>query len=160
MPWLYLKGISTGACGEALAALLGPETPGLSASTIARLKEAWQDAGKAFDFCLEAYRAKYDKAVACLAKDRDGRLAFYDFPAEHWKHIGTTNPIESTFATVRLGTTKTKGCLSRMTALTMVFKRRQSASKKWRRLDGSHQIAGTIQGVKFKDGEKLTERAA
>ena len=82
------------------------------------------------------------------------------FPAEHWKHIRTTNPIESTFATVRLRTTKTKGCLSRMTALTMVFKLCQSASKKWRRLDGSHQIADIIQGVKFKDGEKLTERAA
>ena len=84
----------------------------------------------------------------------------YDFPAEHWKHIRTTNPIESTFATVRLRTTKTKGCLSRMTALTMVFKLCQSASKKWRRLDGSNQIADIIQGVKFKDGEKLTERAA
>ena len=73
-------------------------------------------------------------------------LAFYDFPAEHWKHIRTTNPIESTLATVRLRTTKTKGCLSRMTALTMVFKPCQSAAKKWRRLDGSHQIADIIQG--------------
>ena len=76
-------------------------------------------AEKAFDFFLEAYGPKYDKAVACLAKDRDVLLAFYDFPAEHWKHIRTTNPIESTFATVRLRTTKTKGCLSRMTALTL-----------------------------------------
>ena len=117
-------------------------------------------AEKAFDFFLKAYGPKYDKAEACLAKDRDVLLAFYDFPAEHWKHIRTTNPIESTFATVRLRTTKTKGCLSRMTALTMVFKLCQSASKKWRRLDGSHQIADIIQGVKFKDGEKLTERAA
>ena len=117
-------------------------------------------AEKAFDFFLEAYGPKYDKAVACLAKDRDVLLAFYDFPAEHWKHIRTTNPIESTFATVRLRTTKTKGCLSRMTALTMVFKLCQSASKKWRRRDGSHHIADIIQGVKFKDGEKLTERAA
>ena len=302
LPWLYLKGISTGDFCEALAALLGPEAPGLSASTIARLKEVWQGelehwqrrdlsakrhvyfwadgvyfsprldhdkqcmcviigadelgrkellaiadgyresaqswrevlldlkrrglaiapelatgdgalgfwkalrevygttreqrcwvhktanvlnklpksvqprakqhlqdiwmaetravAEKAFDFFLEAYGPKYDKAVACLAKDRDVLLAFYGFPAEHWKHIRTTNPIESTFATVRLRTTKTKGCLSRMTALTMVFKLCQSASKKWRRLDGSHQIADIIQGVKFKDGEKLTERAA
>ena len=87
-------------------------------------------AEKAFDFFLEAYGPKYDKAVACLAKDRDVLLAFYDFPAEHWKHIRTTNPIESTFATVRLRTTKTKGCRSRMTALTMVFKLCQSASKK------------------------------
>ena len=78
-------------------------------------------AEKAFDFFLEAYGPKYDKAVACLAKDRDVLLAFYDFPAEHWKHIRTTNPIESTFATVRLRTTKTKGCLSRMTALTMTL---------------------------------------
>ena len=117
-------------------------------------------AEKAFDFFLEAYGPKYDKAVACLAKDRDVLLAFYDFPAEHWKHFRTTNPIESTFATVRLRPTKTNGCLSRMTALTMVFKLCQSASKKWRRRDGSHQIADIIQGVKFKDGEKLTERAA
>ena len=124
------------------------------------MAETKRDAEKAFDFFLEAYGAKYDKAIACLAKDRDVLLAFYDFPAEHWKHIRTTNPIESTFATVRLRTTKTKGCLSRMTALTMVFKLCQSASKKWRRRDGSHHIADIIQGVKFKEGEKLTERAA
>ena len=302
LPWLYLKGISTGGFGEALAALLGPEAPELSASTIARLKEVWQgelehwrrrdlsarryvyfwadgiyfsprldhdkqcilviigadelgrkellaiadgyresaqswrevlldlkrrglkvapelatgdgalgfwkalrevygtareqrcwvhknanvlnklpksvqprakqhlqdiwmaetkrEAEKAFDFFLEAYGAKYDKAAACLAKDRDVLITFYDFPAEHWKHIRTTNPIESTFATVRLRTTKTKGCLSRMTALTMVFKLCQSASKKWRRLDGSHQLAEIIRGVKFKDGEKLIQHAA
>ena len=85
------------------------------------MAETKRDAEKAFDFFLEAYGAKYDKAVACLAKDRDVLLAFYDFPAEHWKHIRTTNPIESTFATVRLRTTKTKGCLSRMTALTMAM---------------------------------------
>ena len=302
LPWLYLKGISTGDFGEALAVLLGPQAPGLSASTIARLKEVWQgelehwrrrdlsarryvyfwadgiyfsprldhdkqcilviigadelgrkellaiadghresaqswrevlldlkrrglkvapelatgdgalgfwkalrevygtareqrcwvhknanvlnklpksvqprakqhlqdiwmaetkrEAEKAFDFFLEAYGAKYDKAAACLAKDRDVLITFYDFPAEHWKHIRTTNPIESTFATVRLRTTKTKGCLSRMTALTMVFKLCQSASKKWRRLDGSHQLVEIIRGVKFKDGEKLIQRAA
>jgi transposase-like protein len=302
LPWLYLKGISTGGFGEALAALLGPGAPELSASTIARLKEVWQgelehwrrrdlsarryvyfwadgiyfsprldhdkqcilviigadelgrkellaiadgyresaqswrevlldlkrrglkvapelatgdgalgfwkalrevygtareqrcwvhknanvlnklpksvqprakqhlqdiwmaetkrEAEKAFDFFLEAYGAKYDKAAACLAKDRDVLITFYDFPAEHWKHIRTTNPIESTFATVRLRTTKTKGCLSRMTALTMVFKLCQSASKKWRRLDGSHQLVEIIRGVKFKDGEKLIQRAA
>ncbi len=124
------------------------------------IAETKQDAEKAFDFFLEAYGPKYDKAAACLAKDRDVLLTFYDFPAEHWKHIRTTNPIESTFATVRLRTTKTKGCLSRKTALTMVFKLCQSASKKWRRLDGSHHLAEIIRGVKFKDGEKLTERAA
>ena len=107
-----------------------------------------------------AYGAKYDKATACLAKDRAGLLTFYDFPAEHWKHLRTTNPIESTFATVRLRTIKTKGCLSRTTALTMVFKLCQSAAKKWRRLDGSHRLAEIVEGVKFKDGEKLIERAA
>jgi transposase-like protein len=302
LPWLYLKGISTGDFGEALAALLGPEAPGLSASTIVRLKEVWQGeldrwqrrelstrryvyfwadgvyfsprldqdkqcilviigadelgrkellavadgyressqswrevlldlkrrgltigpelatgdgalgfwkalrevygqtreqrcwvhktanvlnklpksieprakqhlqeiwmaetraaAEKAFDFFLEAYGPKYDKAAACLEKDRDVLLSFYDFPAEHWKHLRSTNPVESTFATVRHRTTKTKGCLSRKTAMTMVFKIGQSASKKWRRLDGSHHLAEIIKGVKFKDGEKLIERAA
>ena len=302
LPWLYLKGISTGDFSEALAALLGPQAPGLSASTIVRLKQVWQDemehwqrrdlsarryvyfwadgvyfsprldhdrqcilviigadefgrkeplaivdgyresaqswrevlldlkrrgltiapdlaigdgalgfwtalgevygptrdqrcwvhktanvlnkmpksiqpkakrhlqdiwmaetktvATAAFDFFLQAYGVKYHKAAACLAKDRDALLTFYDFPAEHWKHIRTTNPIESTFATVRLRTTKTKGCLSRLTALTMVFKLCQSAAKKWRRLDGSPQLVEIIQGVKFRDGEKLTERAA
>ncbi len=302
LPWLYLKGISTGDFSEALAALLGPAAPGLSATTIGRLKAVWQDelagwekrdlsarryvyfwadgiyfqprmehdkqcilviigadqygrkelvaiadgyresaqswrevlldlkrrglemapelavgdgalgfwtalreihattgeqrcwvhktgnvlnklpksvqakakarrqdiwmaetkaaAETAFDFFVAAYRAKYDKAADCLAKDRDALLTFYDFPAEHWKHLRTTNPIESTFATVRQRTTKTKGCLSRVTALTMVFKLCQSASKKWQRLNGSHQIAEIIQNVKFKDGKKLTGRAA
>ncbi len=129
------------------------------------LQEIWMAetravAEKAVDFFLEAYGPKYDKAVACLEKDRDVLLTFYDFPAEHWKHLRSTNPIESTFATVRLRTTKTKGCLSRQTAMTMVFKLCQSAAKKWRRLDGSDQLAEIIKGVKFKDGEKLIERAA
>ncbi len=124
------------------------------------MAETKQDAEKAFGFFLEAYGAKYDKAAACLAKDRDALLAFYDFPAEHWKHIRTTNPIESTFATVCLRTTKTKGCLSRKTALTMVFKLCHSAQRKWRRLDGPHRLAEVIKGVKLKDGVKLIERAA
>jgi putative transposase len=302
LPWLYLKGLSTGDFSEALAALLGADAPGLSASSIARLKDVWQaelerwqrrdlsarrylylwadgvyfqprldhdkqcilvligadalgrkeilaiadgyresaqswrevlldlkhrglqaapeiatgdgalgfwkalrevygpareqrcwmhktgnvlnklpkslqpkakghlqdiwmaetrhQAEAAFDFFEAAYGAKYDKAVACLAKDREVLLTFYDFPAEHWKHLRTSNPIESTFATVRLRTVKTKGCLSRKTAMTMVFKLCQSASKKWRRLDGSHQLAEIIKGVKFKDGEKIIECAA
>ena len=116
--------------------------------------------GGAFDYFLKAYGTKFDKATACLSKDRDILLTFYDFPAEHWKHLRTTNPIESTFATVRLRTSKTKGCLSRKTALTMVFKLCQSAAKKWRRLDGPDQIAEVIDGVKFKDGVKLIECAA
>jgi putative transposase len=302
LPWLYLKGISTGDFAEALAALLGPDAPGLSPATIARLKEVWQAefdrwrrrdlsarryvyfwadgvyfsprldhdkqcilviigadeygrkdvlaiadgyreseqswcellldlkrrgltagpklatgdgalgfwkalrrvygasreqrcwvhktanvlnklpksvqarakqhlqeiwtaetraaAGQAFDFFLDAYGVKYDAAAACLAKDREALLTFYDFPAEHWKHLRTTNPVESTFATIRLRTTKTKGCLSRRTALMMVFKLCQSASKKWRKLDGSNQLAEVIRGVKFTDGEKQVQRAA
>ena len=131
----------------------------------ARLQDIWMAETKAtaetaFDFFLQAYGAKYDKAVDCLAKDRDALLTFYDFPAEHWKHLRTTNPIESTFATVRQRTTKTKGCLSRATALTMVFKLCQSAAKKWRRLDGAHRLAEIVEGVKFRDGIKLIERAA
>ena len=124
------------------------------------MAETKEVAETAFDVFGEAYGAKVDKAVACLAKDRHVPLAFSDVPAAHWTHIRTTNPIESTFAAVRLGTTKTKGCLSPMTALTMVFKLCQSATKKWRRVEGSHQIDEIIQGAKFKDGEKLTKRAA
>ena len=302
LPWLYLKGISTGDFSEALAALLGTKAPGLSASTITRLKEVWQDeaerwrwrdltakryvyfwadgiyfsarmeeekqcilviigatdkgqkeviaitdgyresaqswlevlldlkrrgletgpelavgdgalgfwkalrqvypgareqrcwlhktgnvlnklpkglqkkakqhvqdiwmaetrkdAEKAFDFFLAAYGAKYDKSTACLAKDRDVLLTFYDFPAEHWKHVRTTNPIESTFATVRLRTYRTKGCLSRKTAMAMVFKLCQSAQGKWRKLDGSNHLAEIIHGVKFVNGERQDRAAA
>lgn len=302
LPWLYLKGISSGDFSEALAALLGTEAPGLSASTISRLKEVWgseaerwqrrdlttkryvyfwvdgiyfgtrmeeekqcilvvigatdkgrkeliaitdgyreseqswlevlldlkrrglevgpelavgdgalgfwkalrqvypgareqrcwlhktgnvlnklpkglqkkakqhlqdiwmaetrKDAESALDFFLEAYGPKYDKATACLAKDRDVLLAFYDFPAEHWKHVRTTNPIESTFATVRLRTYRTKGCLSRKTAMAMVFKLCQCAQRKWRKLDGSNHLADIIHGVKFVDGERQDRAAA
>ena len=103
---------------------------------------------------------KYDKATACLAKDRDALLTFYDFPAEHWKHIRTTNPIESTFATVRLRTYRTKGCLSRKTAMAMVFKLCQSAQKKWRKLNGSNHLAEIIRGIKFVDGERQDRAAA
>ena len=299
IPWLYLKGISTGDFSEALAALLGPEAPGLSASTIVRLKESWQaeytawskrslagkryvyvwadgvyfnvrlggdgesenrqcilvlmgatpegkkeliavqdgyreseqswmellldlksrglaeaprvavgdgglgfwaalrkvfgetceqrcwvhktanvlndlpkgrqakaksmlhdiwmaetkaDARKAFDLFIEAYQAKYPKAVECLKKDRDVLLTFYDFPAEHWQHLRTTNPIESTFATVRLRTHRTKGCGSRTATLTMVFKLTQSAEQHWRKLNGAVILEDVIRGVQFVDG--------
>jgi transposase-like protein len=302
IPWLYLKGISTGDFSEALAALLGPDAPGLSASTISRLKGVWKDelagwqgrdlskkryvyfwadgvyfnvrldedkqcilviigadeggrkelvglwdgyreseqswkellldlksrgltispklaigdgglgfwkalpqvyggvrrqrcwvhktanvlnklpkgaqkrakahlhqiwmaetraeAEKAFDFFLNAYRAKYPKVADCLAKDRDDLLAFYDFPAEHWKHIRTSNPIESTFATVRQRTYKTKNCCSRQTILTMVFRLCLAAQKKWRRLDGSKRLADVIEGVIFVDGVREERKAA
>jgi putative transposase len=302
LPWLYLKGVSTGDFSEALASLLGPDAPGLSASTISRLKETWQDelkawqsrdlnakryvyfwvdglyfearleeakqcmlvimgaditgkkelvglwdgyreseqswkellldlkqrglaqgpslaigdgalgfwkamrqvygetrrqrcwvhktanvlnylpkgkqkqakqhlhniwmaanrkeAEQAFDYFVSAYGAKYPKAVDCLSKDRDVLLSFYDFPAEHWVHIRTTNPVESTFATVRLRTAKTRGSLSRETAFTMVFKLCVSAEKRWRRLNGAEQITAVITGAKFQDGVRVEQDAA
>ncbi len=302
IPWLYLKGISTGDFSEALAALLGPDAPGLSAATVSRLKEVWKgeldawqrrdlsgkryvyfwvdgiyfqarleqtkqcflviigadEAGnkelvglwdgfreseqswsellldlksrglemgpklatgdgalgfwkalrkvygetrqqrcwvhktanvlnklpkslqpqakqrlheiwmaesrvaaeKGFDLFIDSYQAKYPKAAECLAKDRDALLAFYDFPAEQWVHIRTTNPIESTFATVRLRTAKTRGCLSRETAFTMVFKLTLCAQRNWRRLNGSNWLAEVIEGVKFEDGIKVEKIAA
>ena len=124
------------------------------------MAETKAEAQKAFDFFIQAYGAKYDRAVERLVKDRDRLLAFYDFPAEHWKHIRTTNPIESTFATVRLRTAKTKGCLSRKTALAMVFKLLLSARRKWRRLDRSDHLAEVIRGVKFVNGERQDRAAA
>jgi putative transposase len=302
LPWLYLKGVSTGDFCEALEVLLGPDAPGLSASTISRLKETWQgelkawqhrdlsakryvyfwadglyfearleearqcmlvimgadatgkkelvglwdgyreseqswkellldlkqhglaqgpslaigdgalgfwkamrqvygetrrqrcwvhktgnvltylpkgkqkqakqhlheiwmavsrqEAEQAFDYFVSAYGAKYPKAVECLSKDRDVLLTFYDFPAEHWVHIRTTNPVESTFATVRLRTGKTRGCLSRDTAFTMVFKLCLSAEKRWRRLNGAEQLTAIMTGVKFEDGVRVEEDAA
>ena len=302
LPWLYLKGISTGEFSEALAALLGKEAPGLSASTISRLKEVWSDelkewqqrslkgkeyvyfwvdgvhfgarmedatqcmlvvvgatkhgtkelvaitdgyreseqswlellsdlkrrglnappklaigdgalgfwkalpqvfgstrrqrcwmhktgnvldklpkhaqprakdnlhqiwmaetkekAEKAFDHFIESYEAKYPKATECLAKDREALLTFYDFPAEHWCHLRTTNPIESTFATVRLRTTKTRGMLTRDTMLTMVFKLSLSAQTRWRRLNRPDRLGELIEGIQFKDGIKEEKEAA
>ena len=302
VPWLYLKGISTGDFSEALAALVGPAAKGLSASTITRLKEVWQgefeewsqrslkgkeyvyvwadgvhfnirleedrqcilvlmgatadgrkeliaitdgyreseqswkallldvkarglvvdpklatgdgalgfwkalgqvyptcreqrcwvhktanvldklpkrlqpeaknklhqiwmaetraQAEEAFTLFLETYQAKYPKATECLAKDRSVLLTFYDFPAEHWMHLRTTNPIESTFATVRLRHRRTKGNGSRAACLTMVFKLMQSASKKWRVLNGSQLLSEVITGVQFIDGIKPQTAAA
>ena len=294
IPWLYLKGISTGDFSEALAALLGPEAPGLSPSTVVRLKEVWQrdyeawsqraltgkryvyfwvdgihfnvrleegrqcilvvmgatpegrkelvavqdglreseqswrellldlkarglaqppklavgdgalgfwaalrkvfgetreqrcwvhktanvlndlpkgkqgkakgmlhdiwmaetkaEAEQAFDLFIQTFEAKYPKAADCLAKDRDVLLTFYDFPAEHWLHLRTTNPIESTFATVRLRTRRTKGCGSRLATLTMVFRLTQCAEQHWRALNGSNLLDDVIRGIQFVDG--------
>jgi putative transposase len=106
----------------------------------------------AIDVFAEKYRAKYGRAVECLAKDRDALLAFYDFPAEHWDHLRTTNPIESVFATVRHRTVRTKGSLSSTTARLMVFKLVVAASKTWRRLKGTNQLPKLIAGVRFNDG--------
>lgn len=294
IPWLYLKGISTGDFSEALQALLGPDAPGLSATTVVRLKEVWRkdyeswnkrsladkryvyfwadgihfnirleedrqcilvvmgatpegkkelvavadgyreseqswrellldlkarglqeapkvavgdgalgfwaalrkvfgrtreqrcwvhktanvlndlpkgkqpkakamlheiwmaetkaEAQAAFDLFIETFEAKYPKATDCLAKDRDVLLTFYDFPAEHWVHLRTTNPIESTFATVRLRTRRTKGCGSRIACLMMVFKLAKCAEQHWRALNGSHLLDDVIRGVQFVDG--------
>ena len=121
------------------------------------LQEIWMAETKvaaeaAFDAFAESYALKYEKATECLAKDRDTLLAFYDFPAEHWKHLRTTNPIESTFATVRHRTIRSQGCLSNRTALAMVFKLVEGAQKSWRRLDGHNQLPKLILGVKFADG--------
>ena len=302
VPWLYLKGVSTGDFREALAALLGPDCPGLSATTVTRLKTVWEkeydqwskrsladkqyvyvwadgihcnvrleedrlcllvlmgatgdgrkeliavsegyreseqswkallldvqarglavepklatgdgalgfwkaltkvwpktrhqrcwahktanvldklpkrlqpeakqklhdiwmadtraNANGAFDLFLKTYAAKYPKACDCLAKDREQLLAFYDFPAEHWIHLRTTNPIESTFATVRLRTKKTKGSGSRTACLTMAFKLVQSAEKKWRSLNGSQLLPDVVQGVPFIDGQRANQAAA
>jgi transposase-like protein len=296
IPWLYLKGVSTGDFSEALAALVGPDTPGLSASTVTRLKAVWEDeyrtwsqrslegrqyvyvwadgvhfnirleedrqcilvlmgatadgtkeliaivdgfreseqswlellldckarglvvdpklavgdgalgfwkalrqvypttqeqrcwvhktanvldklpkrlqakakrllhdiwqaatradADKAFDLFVASYEAKYPKATECLRKDRVELLAFYDFPAEHWPHLRTTNPIESVFASVRLRTEKTKGSGTRLACLTMVFKLMESAAKNWRVLNGSMLLGDVIAGVLYLDGVK------
>jgi len=296
IPWLYLKGVSTGDFSEALAALLGPEAPGLSATTVTRLKGVWEteyqawskrslegkhyvyvwadgiyfnirlqeerscilvlmgatadgtkeviaiedgfreseqswlgllldckargltmdpkvavgdgalgfwkalpqvysatreqrcwvhktanvldklpksvqpkakemlhdiwqaatrkDADKAFALFVATFEAKYPKATECLSKDRAELLVFYDFPAEHWIHLRTTNPIESTFATVRLRTVKTKGTGNRIACLTMVFKLLESASKHWRLLNGSKLLGDVIAGVVYLDGAK------
>lgn len=113
------------------------------------------EAEKAFGLFEAKYAAKYDRAVACLKKDRDALLAFYDFPAEHWKHLRTGNPIESTFATVRLRHRRTKGSGSRLACLTMVFKLAKSAESHWRKLNGSELLKDVIFGVQFKDGIKV-----
>jgi putative transposase len=124
------------------------------------LHEIWMaetkaEAQAAFDAFIEAYALKYEKAANCLAKDREALLAFYEFPAEHWKHLRTSNPIESTFATVRHRTVRTKGCLSNKTALALVFKLVEAAQKSWRRLDGPSQLPKVIRGVKFNDGLEI-----
>ncbi len=114
----------------------------------------------AIDVFAEKYRAKYGRAVECLAKDRDALLAFYDFPAEHWDHLRTTNPIESVFATVRHRTVRTKGALSSTTARLMVFKLVIAASKTWRRLKGTNQLPKVIAGVRFNDGIEVIHMPA
>ncbi len=129
----------------------------IQASAKADIHEIWmaatrQDANKAFDLFLEKYSSKYPKASECLSKDRDVLLTFYDFPAEHWKHLRTTNPIESAFATIRLRHRRTKGSGSRSASLAMMFKLGKSAERRWRRLDGHQRILPLLEGKKFTDG--------
>ena len=124
------------------------------------MAETRQGAYRAFDEFIATYQLKFPKATACLAKDREELLAFYDFPAEHWPHLRTTNPIESTFATVKLRTAKTRGCLSRQTMLTMIFKLCLSAEKRWRRLQGYRRLGEVIENVKFINGVREDEVAA
>jgi transposase-like protein len=118
------------------------------------MAETKAEADRAFDLFVSTYQAKFPKATECLTKDRDVLLAFYDFPAEHWLHLRTTNPIESTFATVRLRHQRTKGSGTRKACLTMVFKLMQSAEKRWRLLNGANLLPDVIQGVRFADGKR------
>ena len=138
----------------------------LPKSAQAKAKQAlhaiWQaetrvDAEKAFDLFIQTYEPKYPKATICLQKDREELMAFYDFPAQHWQSIRTSNPIESTFATIRHRTKRSKGCLSRDGMLHMMFKLGQCAEKKWRRLRGFDYLAKVVTGIKFKDGIEVTE---
>ena len=137
----------------------------LQAGAKEKLHQIWmadtrEAAYEAFDLFIETYQAKYPKAAECLQKDREELLAFYDFPAEHWGHLRTTNPIESVFSTVKHRQKKTRGNGSRVACLAMVFKLTQSASKKWRALNGSSRLLDVIQGITYIDGVKQTTAAA
>lgn len=137
----------------------------LQAKAKSRLHQIWMAPGKKeaerhFDIFIETYKDKYPKAAHCLSKDRDVLLSFYDFPSEHWCHIRTTNPIESTFATVRLRTDKVRGCFSSQTVVTMAFKLCKCAEQRWRRLRGFKKLSKVIQGVRFVDGVEEMRIAA
>ncbi len=126
------------------------------------LHDIWQaatreDAERAFDQFIVTYEPKYPKAAACLTKDRDSLMTFYDFPATHWQHLRTTNPIESAFATIRHRTTRMKGCVTRDSLLHMMFKLGQCAEKNWRKLRGFAYLAKLIEGVKFVNGEEVQQ---
>lgn len=128
------------------------------------LHEIWmaptrEDAQRAFDHFITTYEPKYPKAAHCLTKDRETLLAFYDFPAEHWMHLRTTNPIESTFATIRHRTDRAKGCVTRKTMLAMIYKLGECAEKRWRRIRGFNHLAKVIEGVQFKDGIGIKNNA-
>jgi len=137
----------------------------LQAKAKGKLHQIWEapakeEAQKHFDDFINIYEAKYPKATQCLKKDRDTLLTFYDFPAEHWRHIRTTNPIESTFATVRLRTAKVRSCFSSKTVLTMAFKLCQCAEKRWIKLYHPKKLAEVIRGVNFVNGVEEKRIAA
>jgi hypothetical protein len=130
----------------------------------AALHEIWMaetqdEAHKAFDRALVRFESKYPGAMERLRKDREELLTFYDFPAEHWVHIRTTNPIESTFATVRLRTKRARNCGSRETTLAMVYKLLESAQKNWKRIKGFNLLTLVVNNVKFKDGEQVQDQS-
>jgi len=137
----------------------------LQSKAKSQLHQIWQAADKVeaqrhFNDFVKTYEAKYPKAAQCLEKDREALLTFYDFPAEHWRHIRTTNPIESTFATVRLRTNKVRGCFSTNTVITMAFKLCQCAQKKWIRLHRPERLADVVKGVNFVNGLEVKRIAA
>ena len=138
-----------------LPAQVGP-AEGKAGLALDLAAETKADAEKAFDLFIETYEPKYPKATLCLQKDREELLAFFDFPAKHWQSIRTTNPIESTFATIRHRTKRSRGCLTRDGMLHMMFKLGQCAQKNWRRLRGFDDLAKVITGVKFNDGIEVT----
>ena len=130
---------------------------------MAARKQTWRKSGMpplvAFERFVATYGAKYPKAFEKLTKDRNELLAFYDFPAEHWQHLRTTNPIESTFATVRHRTSRARNCLSRATFLRMAFKLVESAKQSWRRIRGAERIEQLLKGIPFEDGVPVIESA-
>lgn len=171
LPLLYLHGLSSGDFVPAMEQFLD-SSAGLSPATVTRLTAQWQDDHTAFQYNAEdrehaeqaiktfakLYQAKFPKAVAKVTDDQDESLAFYDYPAEHWIHLRTTNPIESTFATVRLRTKVTKGAGSRAAGLAMVFKLVESAQARWRAVNGAHLVPLVRAGARFERG-LLVERA-
>jgi putative transposase len=137
----------------------------LQANAKDKLHQIWmapdkEEAERQFDDFIAIYEAKYPKAVECLQKDREVLLTFYDFPAEHWKHIRTTNPIESTFSTVRLRTAKVRSCFSSKTVVTMAFKLCQSAQRRWQRIHSYKILGKVIRGVQFVNGIEKIRNAA
>ena len=133
------------------------QKPSAPSPTAISDQEAQAEYGRLWKPIAEKYQAKHHKAVECLTKDREALLAFFNFPAEHWDHLRTTNPIESVFATVRHRTVRTKGSLSSTTARLMVFKLVIAASKTWRRLKGTNHLPKIVAGVRFKDGIEVLE---